>query len=362
MLTRFRQPQSQALLPAPAFQGRPACPAPNAEVRWQWHQQFGYNPSSLGALSAEIFEQLGIAGGLPYHAAGRVWIGTGDPLCEPEEQTELLRAFVAQARRAGKVAILLPVTARLAAVAAPLGFTAVCLGATPYLELQSWSPAGNSGKMLRGNLNAARRLGVKLESAPLDGTELTPAFRAECAALMGAWQTSRRAGTPLSWVFELDPFGWSAGKRYFLARDAGGQAVVFLAASPLPARGGWYLEDLIRHPNAPSGAAAALTAYALAQLRESGASLATLGAVPLCLPRRPEPQAASSAVLETLLYAARPLLSRWYNFDGLRQFKNQFRPSFWENEYLLLPSKSALPSAALGLLRATLPGGLRTLG
>ena len=343
-------PAACAALPAST-----GTPSPSPSQRWAWHRQFGYNPSSLGALGAEVFTVDGIEGGLGYHAAGRVWIGTGDPLCRPGDQAALMAAFVAQARRHGHLAVLLPVTARLAA-AAPPGLRAVPLGATPYLDLQHWSPAGNRGKMLRGNLAKARRLGVQLERA-----EPTPAFRTECAALMRAWHARRRAGTALGWVFDLDPFAWSAHKRYFLARDRSGQAAAFLAASPLPARGGWYLEDIIRRPDAPDGAAAALVAYALGELRAQGARLATLGAVPLCLPRRHDAAVRESRWLGALLYAARPLLSHWYNFGGLRQFKNQFVPSFWENEYLLLPGYRSLPGAALGVLSATLPDGLRSL-
>ncbi len=346
-------------LPLPAAQVAPPVSTeletPPLAQRWAWHRQFGYNPSSLGALGAEVFTVSGIEGGLGYHAANRVWIGTGDPLCAPGDQAALVAAFVAQARQRGNLALLLPVTARLAA-AAPPGLRAVTLGATPYIDLTSWSAAGNRGKMLRGNLGKARRLGVQLECAAP-----TPAFRAECAGLMRAWHARRRAGTALGWVFDLDPFAWAAGKRYFLARDRSGQAAAFLAASPLPARGGWYLEDIIRRPDAPDGAAAALVAFALGELRAEGARLATLGAVPLCSPRRSDAAVRQSRSLEALLYAARPLLSHWYNFDGLRQFKNQFAPGFWENEYLLLPGRRALPGAALGLLRATLPEGLRSL-
>ena len=81
----------------------------------------------------------------------------------PGDQAALVAAFVAQARRRGNLALLLPVTARLAA-AAPPGLRAVTLGATPYIELSTWSAAGNRGKMLRGNLGKARRLGVQLEA------------------------------------------------------------------------------------------------------------------------------------------------------------------------------------------------------
>ena len=78
----------------------------------------------------------------------------------------------------------------------------------------------------------------------------------------------------------MNPFLHPDHKRYFTAR-VGERLVGFLAVSPIPLRKGWYLEDVIREPNAPNGMATLLVAETLKRLKEEGAVLATLGTAPL---------------------------------------------------------------------------------
>jgi phosphatidylglycerol lysyltransferase len=44
-------------------------------------------------------------------------------------------------------------------------------------------------------------------------------------------------------------------------------------------------------------------------------------------------------------------LNRFYNFNGLHQFKHKFQPN-WEPRYLVFPNHQSLPEIALGLVRA----------
>jgi phosphatidylglycerol lysyltransferase len=44
-------------------------------------------------------------------------------------------------------------------------------------------------------------------------------------------------------------------------------------------------------------------------------------------------------------------LSRFYNFKGLYQFKEKFRPR-WEPRYLVFLNRATLPDIAVGLVRA----------
>ena len=61
--------------------------------------------------------------------------------------------------------------------------------------------------------------------------------------------------------------------------------------------------------------------------------------------------------LERLAYRARPLFSRLYAFDGLETFKRRFRPSHWEDEYLVLPPGPLAPwRVGLAILRMVLRG------
>lgn len=145
-------------------------------------------------------------------------------------------------------------------------------------------------------------------------------------------------------------------KRTFMAVDACGRPQAFLSASPLPGRGGWYLEDLVRTPTSLPGAAATLVSHAIAVFREEGAAWVTLGGVPLG--QRPGQKEAAPSLQLNWLH--RPL-ERWYNFGGVARFKAQFGADLWEEEVMLLPSWISTPAALWAVLQLTLPGGLPSL-
>jgi len=158
----------------------------------------------------------------------------------------------------------------------------------------------------------------------------------------------------------LDPFMHSEYKKYFAAR-ANGKLVGFLAASPIPARKGWYLEDVISEPNAPQGTATLLVVEALKRLKEEGATLATLGTAPLATDG-PNDVVTEHPVVARALDMASRRLGNLYNFDGLRRFKGKFVPSWWESEYALAQRGVAMPPrVGHAVVRALVPGGLTQL-
>jgi phosphatidylglycerol lysyltransferase len=185
-------------------------------------------------------------------------------------------------------------------------------------------------------------------------------LRQETAALCQSWLKARRTATTFSWLLALDPFLHEERKRFFAARNAAGELVGFLAASPIPARDGWYLEDFLRRPDAPQGTADLLVLEALTKFAAEGARLATLGTSPLA----PEGEREVPTVdyLEKAVETVAARLSRLYNFEGLRRFKAKFAPTWWESEYALVPRGVIVPPlVTYALLRAVVPGGLTRL-
>jgi phosphatidylglycerol lysyltransferase len=155
----------------------------------------------------------------------------------------------------------------------------------------------------------------------------------------------------------LDPFLHSEYKKYFTAR-VDGKLVGFLAASPIPARKGWYLEDVLREPVAPQGTATLLVVEALAALKAEGATLATLGTSPLCTDG-PVDIPIEHRVVSRALDVASRRLAGFYNFEGLRRFKGKFVPSWWESEYVLGQRGVTIPPrVGHAIVRALVPGGL----
>ncbi len=323
---------------------------------------YGYCAHSLVSITAgaRLWTSDGIDGAIIYSDfGGRVWLATGDPLAAEDKACELARRFIEAARQHGRVAAFVPVTARFARDAtAHLGLAAVKVGAAPYFELSSWNPRGDRAKKLRAGVNQGRRAGVSVEAVP----RVTNALRQEVAALCRRWLKTRRAATSFGWLFVLDPFQHHARKKFFEARDANGQLVGFLAASPMPARDGWYLEDVLREPDAPAGTVELLVVEALHELRAAGARLATLGTAPLASEGDEDVKRGAHPLIERTLPAIAARLGSFYNVGGLRRFKGKFVPTWWESEYVLVPPGATVPPrVAYAILRARVPGGIAQL-
>jgi lysylphosphatidylglycerol synthetase-like protein (DUF2156 family) len=320
---------------------------------------YGYNAHSLVSIAPGALRWASpeIDGAVIYGEFGRVWLAAGDPLAPLDERAELARQFAAYARKKNRVVAFVPATAEFARLMTPGDFAAVKVGAAPYFDLQNWNPRGERGKKLRAGINQARRAGVVVEEQSVG---FDPQLRKETAELCLRWLGSRRGATTFGWLVALDPFLHFEHKRYFTAR-VGGELVGFLAMSPIPLRRGWYLEDVIREPDAPNGMATLLVAEALRRLKDEGATLATLGTSPLA-PDGAEDVPTQSRRVARALDVAAGRLGAFYNFEGLRNFKGRFAPSWWESEYALHQGGVAIPPrVGHAIVRALVPGGLTQL-
>jgi lysylphosphatidylglycerol synthetase-like protein (DUF2156 family) len=321
---------------------------------------YGYNAHSLVSIApgALLWSTPDIDGAIIYSEFGSVWLAAGDPLAPLEDMAELSRQFAAFARREGRAVAFVPASAAFARMVAPHNFNALKVGAAPYFDLQTWNPRGDSAKKIRAGVNQARRAGVVIEVISNCGDQ---SFRKETGELCLHWLNSRQAATTFGWLVALDPFSHSEYKKYFAAR-VNGQLVGLLAASPIPARNGWYLEDVLRETDAPQGTATLLVVEALATLKQEGAALATLGTAPLATDGPNDVPTSERRVVERGLRLAARQLSGFYNFEGLRRFKGKFVPSWWESEYVLSQRGVTIPPrVGHAIVRALVPGGVAQL-
>jgi phosphatidylglycerol lysyltransferase len=319
---------------------------------------YGYNAHSLVSIApgAGTWSMPGIDGAIIYGEFGRVWLAAGDPLAHPDDIKPLVIGFMAAASKAKRIAAFVPATDRFAREAIKLGLTAIKIGAAPYFDLRTWDPRGNPAKHMRAGFNKALRAGVQVNLVD----NLDYSFRKETSELCLQWLESRRAAASFGWLLALDPFASAERKKLFVARDANKRLVGLIAASPMPARDGWYLEDVLRAPTAPPGTADLLIIEALRHLKNSGAAMATLGTAPLANDGDDDISTHDHPVIERALRSASRRLRTFYNFEGLRRFKGRFVPSWWESEYALVQHGVLVPSrVAHALLRAIVPGGLK---
>lgn len=288
-----------------------------------------------------------------YTDHGRTTMVVGDPLCAPDDARAVITAFVCALGPRRRIAFVLA-SAWLVPTLHALGYGTIRVGSDPCFDLARWAPRGNRAKGVRNPANRARRAGVSIAPYRTDRgrDQRQEAALHDCAT---AWLQARRA-MPLRFLIDCQPLRHATARRYFLARHAG-QVVGFVACSPIYGRAGWYLEDVIRHPDAPYGVTELLVVSALAALREEGATMATLGIAPLFEPDPDRGPLVRRVMGQLFCLAARP----FYNIRGLARYKAKFAPSWWEPVYVASLPTRLTPLMALDILGAFPNGGLSAL-
>jgi phosphatidylglycerol lysyltransferase len=334
-------------------------PDPTVDLlrRYQLH---GYNAHALVGITSGIrlWTCSETDGAVAYNEFGKVWLVPGDPLASIENLAQVSDRFLKKARAEGRIVGFIPATQQFARFSSSLGLRAIKIGSAPYFDLATWAPRGDRAKKARAGVNQARRAGVHVTEIVNVDEQLVR----ETACLCKSWLTTRRSAIRFEWLFTVDLFQHKEKRKYFTARDADGKLVGFLAASPIPARDGWYLEDVLRSKDAPNGTTDLLVVEVLNSLKRDGARLATLGTTLMATEGVAESGVHISRVCSRLTWSVAACFSIFYNFDGVRRFKAKFAPSWWESEYVLMSNNVTAPPRVLGaLIHAIVPAGLSYL-
>jgi lysylphosphatidylglycerol synthetase-like protein (DUF2156 family) len=322
--------------------------------------RYGYEHQSFVLLygGMEVWRLQEPEAAVLYRRVGRVAVVGAAPLTARAHMREVIQRFLAYCREQNLDCLMLPLGIETADVARECGMGLLKIGESGYFKLPEWKPVGNRGKKVRAGVNQARKAGIAIERYdPLSNQDKYA--RAEIEELCQAWINTREVDA-LGWLLELDPFKLAEYKRYFLARAANGRLEGMLACSPIPARNGWYLEDLIRRPGADRGVSELLISEALRYLAAEGAELATLATSPLAgiEPHEANPEFRYFARLLKLIYE---YLDAFYHFKTLHRFKAKFAPSFVEHDFVAIYPPRIRLRMALSVIGAFDPGGLSGL-
>jgi phosphatidylglycerol lysyltransferase len=318
----------------------------------------GYNTNAYVTLLPPPFTYFtapGIDGVIAYQQYGNVWLCGGEPVCAEADIVPLAAAFMRAARRAHRTIGFLPTTPRATRLLTErLGFDHVKVGEDNFYDLRTWSARGQKMKHIRANINRATREGVTVRRC--HPAEVTDDLRAQVHHLIGTWLTTRGMAA-LSFLLGIHPFERMEDRRLFLAWR--GETVVgFLACSPIPARCGWYLEDIIRDDDAPVGVTELLFQETVAALRAEGATCATLGMAALadCGPAHQPPNHRLAGWMFATMYTR---LNTFYHFQSLRFYKEKFAPAATEETYFTWwPRGLRRPRLIYAVARALDPEGI----
>jgi phosphatidylglycerol lysyltransferase len=290
------------------------------------------------------------AGGafLMYRRSGRSWIAMGDPIGRPEEWPELAWEFRERADRVGGWTVFYEVSPAHLGLYLDLGLTLLKLGEEARVPLSEFSLEGGARHGLRYTLRKLEKEGCTFE---IVAAEALPALMGELRAISEAWLTHKNTREK---SFSLGSFREDYLRRFPMGLvRAGGRIVAFANLWAGDNREELSI-DLMRHlPEAPGGVVEYLFIRLMLWGKERGYRWFNLGMVPLSgLPDH---------ALAPLWNRMGTLLFRhgeyFYNFQGLRQFKEKFDP-VWTPRYLAGPGGWALPTV-LTNLAALVSSGLK---
>jgi phosphatidylglycerol lysyltransferase len=293
-----------------------------------------------------LFHETGNAF-LMFGVSGRTWVGMGDPIGSAPEQSDLAWRFRELADRHAGRAVFYEVSEAALPIYLDLGLALRKLGEEGRVPLRAFSLQGGSKRSLRQTYNRMGREKATFDIVPASGV---PSILDELETVSNAWLSDKG----------LREKGFSLGffDRAYLLRlpvavvRKGERIVAFANVWPTESKVELSI-DLMRYDAAaPPGVMEFLFTELMLWGKAHGYQYFSLGMAPL-------------SGLEHHRLA--PLWNRFgeflfrhgehfYNFQGLRAFKQKFDPE-WEPRYLAAPRGLSVPFA-LTRIAALVSGGV----
>jgi phosphatidylglycerol lysyltransferase len=306
----------------------------------------GWNATSFQTLEDGYRYFFHAGGCVAYVDTSEAWVVAGAPIAAYEGIPEVLRAFLKAARHAERRVSLFGVEQRLLDLAQG-SLKAVKVGEQPVWDPSDWQQTLARRRSVREQLRRARAKGVVVRE--LSRTELESAgLRAEISAVARRWLAGRRL-PPLGFLLRLELFNFAHERRCFVA-EQGGRIVGVAGVVPVPARAGWFVEDLLRDPHSPSGTGELLVDAAMRGAAAAGSRWLTLGLAPL------------AGDVPPLLLVARHGGELLYGFEGLRRYKAKLEPRSWHPLYVAYPPEQSSIRSLLDAWNAFTGTGLLGFG
>ena len=279
---------------------------------------------------------------------GRSWVSLFDPVGPKSEWPELVWRFLERAREQGGRASFYQVRPQTLPVYLDAGLRVYKLGEYAYVDLPAFSLKGKARGDLRQALNRGEREQMSLEVLPPGHANL-----AELRAISDSWLAEHATAEK---GFSLGAFadGYVQRCPVALVRQQG-LPVAFATLMVTGVEEEASVDLMRQGRDAPNGTMDYLFAKLLLHFQALGYRRFGLGMAPLS-GMAEHPLAPRWHRLGRLLFSHG---EHFYNFQGLRAFKEKFGPE-WEARYLAAPG-GMTPLFVLADVAALISGGVRGL-
>lgn len=283
-----------------------------------------------------------------YGVAGRSWVSLGDPVGSVADCVELINAFITKCDRAGGWPVFYRVPPALLHLYLDYALAVVKLGEVARVSLPDFSLEGPQRRNLRRVWRKAVDDGCAFS---IVSAEELPALMPALQAVSDAWLEEKQAREKSFSLGSFDPDFIRRGAVGVVRRQGAIVAFVTLWCSGKKAE---VEVDLMRYnADAPPGIMRYALIEAMGWSREQGYAWFNLGAAPLSGIR----SSTVTPIWNQISLAVRGVGERYYNFEGLRNFKDWFYPE-WEPVYLVSPGGTRRP-IILANISSLISGGIR---
>ena len=309
-----------------------------------------HNPDANLALTGDkslLFSDSGRSF-LMYRVQARSWIALGDPVGDPAEASQLAWEFVDAANAANARPVFYEVAADNLALWAEMGLAVHKMGEEAVVPLSDFSLDGSQRKKLRTAHNRAGRDGLSFEllAPPIDSATMQT-----LRTISDRWLADKRSTEKQFSIGRFDPEYLS---HFAIAIVRHENRIVAFANVMTTDHKHLATIDLMRHfDDAPPGLMDYLFTELMLRLKADGYAAFSLGIAPLS---GLESRRGSrwTARLGALVFRHG---GHFYNFEGLRNFKDKFDP-VWRPCFLVAPPRANILLVATDAA-ALIAGGVR---
>lgn len=304
----------------------------------------GLTSDALLDPNCQFFSIPPLEGIIGYRIENGCAVVFGDPVCAPNDISELTQAFHHHCHALRKNIIYLMASEKFAKWA----IQHICKSLVEFGEELYIDPHHNPMEKHGTHASLVRR---KVRHAIKEGTTVKeylsqiPELEQSIDQVGIEWLQSRRG--PQIHISRVHLFNDRFGKRWFYAQQ-GEEIVGVIVLNQLQARQGWHFNHLMIKPNAPHGTQELLVITAIEALKQEGCHFASFGAVP-------------SAELGEIIGIGK--MSSWmvrqifriiyklFHLNGLKMFWGKFHPEA-SRSYLLFSQPSIRFQDLIALMRA----------
>lgn len=283
---------------------------------------YGSSPTSFQILKSKFNYFVSKNNCIGYVDTGRAWVAAGDPVCKTNNKENLINKFIETASHNGRRALFFGTTKSNSTTHSST--KEIYIGDTAILHALEWKKELETSKTMKEQLRRAQAKGVVITQ--LTQNDLSEVLcTKKCELLIKDWLEAKTMA-PMGFMVSVEPFIFTEECLYFVAQQ-NGNIVGLLVAIPIYVKNGWLIEHIIRSPYAPNGTSELLLHEAMISIADKNQDYVSLGLTPLY------------GQVSRALTFIKNVTNDFYNFRGIRKFKEKLPTVKFEPSYILYPAK-----------------------